>query len=387
MTALVLRSLLAEADIEVLALARHCQLSRTMASRLVNHGAWPTRRNEGELRQRINGFLQSHGLCHRHAFRKEKAPTRSNAPRPCAPPTAKSGDDEMLPRKISLTPQARQHFRITRDPFIDCRELDDVFMTPDIRYVREAIRSACKHNGFLAVIGESGAGKTTLFEELQERLHDDAGTVLIKPYVLAMEGTDATGKTLRSQHIAEAAMRQIAPLARCASSPDARFAQVHRALIDSSRNGRNHVIVIEEAHAVPVPTLRHLKRWMELKDRMRPLCAAVLFAQPELEAKLADPALREVAQRIELVHLPPLDNHLAAYLKHRLARFGVDVANVIDDAGIEAIRARLTTTGKGQRNGSMVYPQAVHNVLAACMNAAANLGAPNVTRELVGGVL
>ena len=35
---------------------------------------------------------------------------------------------------------------------------DDVFTTPDIRYVREALYQTARHGGFMAVIGESGAG-------------------------------------------------------------------------------------------------------------------------------------------------------------------------------------------------------------------------------------
>lgn len=293
----------------------------------------------------------------------------------------------MLPRKVSLTPQARQHFRLARTPFADCVEIDDVFLSPDLRYVREAINGAVRHNGFLAIVGESGAGKSTLAEELQERLRDDNETILIKPYVLAMESSDGTGKTLRSVHLAEAAMRQIAPLAKTASSPEARFAQLHKTLIDSCRAGKRHVILIEEAHAIPVPTLRHLKRWMELKDGMRPLVSIILFGQPELERKLemADPEVREVAQRIEIVRVQPLGNHLHAYLKHRFERIGADIDKVIDDTGIDALRAKLTPNSKTRGDISLLYPLAVHNTLAAAMNSAAAIGAPLVTRDVVGG--
>jgi hypothetical protein len=64
------------------------------------------------------------------------------------------------------------------------------------------------------------------------------------------------------------------------SSPEARFRQLHEVLRDSHRTGARHVLLIEEAHCLPVPTLKHLKRYLELKDGMKPLLSG---ASPEDE--------------------------------------------------------------------------------------------------------
>jgi type II secretory pathway predicted ATPase ExeA len=101
--------------------------------------------------------------------------------------------------------------------------------------------------------------------------------------------------------------------------------------------------------------------------------------------------VREVAQRCDLIELPPLDNHLADYLKFKLARVGCDLAKVITADGIDALRERLTFA---RRSGnakaqvlttsvSLVYPLAVANALTAAMNLAANLGAPVVDADIV----
>ncbi|HGP4460305.1 TPA: AAA family ATPase, partial [Pseudomonas aeruginosa] len=65
------------------------------------------------------------------------------------------------------------------------------------------------------------------------------------------------GKTLRVTHIAEAMMAAVAPLERPKSSPEARFAQLHRALKVSHAAGFKHVLIIEEAHSLPIATLKH----------------------------------------------------------------------------------------------------------------------------------
>ena len=381
-----LKPLLAARGITLKAMAEAVGTSRTWISLAVNHGMQP----QPELATRITQYLRGLGITTEAPATNKKAPKRSNAPRPVAHPTQNEEDESMLLRKQSLSPAARQHFRLARDPFTDCRDPADVYLSPDARYVREAMWSTVRHGGFLGVIGESGAGKTTLREELIERVQrDEPSVVLAQPYVLAMEDKDTVGKTLRSHHIAECLMRAVAPLAPQRSSPEARFDQLHKALRDSARTGMKHTLLIEEAHCLPIPTLKHLKRYLELKDGMRPLMSIILVGQPELMLKLDErnPQVREVAQRIELVHLAPLDQHLPDYLRHRFQRVGSALEDIVDSSGIDAIRSRLTPSSKAQRAGSLLYPLAVHNCLAAAMNAAAELGAPKVTKDFVGGVV
>ena len=197
-----------------------------------------------------------------------------------------------------------------------------------------------------------------------------------------MEGSDSIGQTLRSQHIAEAIMACVAPLARTLRSPEARFRQLHESLRESSRAGHSHVLVIEEAHSLPLATLKHLKRFRELKDGLRPLLSVILIGQPELGLKLSEhnPEVREVVQRIEVVHLPTLGPSLGDYVAHRFKRVGVALDKVIDRSALDALRGKLTPS---RGDGNLLYPLAVHNALAAAMNRAADLGAPVVTADLI----
>lgn len=291
----------------------------------------------------------------------------------------------MLLRKINLTPQARRHFNLSGDPFAEPTTAEEVFLSPDIRYVRETMYQVARNGGFMAVIGESGAGKSTLREELQDRIRrEEQAVLMVEPYVLAMEGTDQVGKTLRAQHIGEAIMATVDPLAKTKSSPEARFRQVHETLRNSARAGHSHVLVIEEAHSLPMATLKHLKRFRELKDGLRPLLSIILIGQPELATKLSEhnPEVREVVQRIEILTLPPLGHHLGDYLTHRFKRLGLPLDKVLDNSALDALRARLTPA-RGE--GSLLYPLAVHNALAGAMNRAADLGVPQVTADVVRG--
>lgn len=369
-----LKAALASARIPIAELARATHASRSTLSLVVNRDVWPAS-NPAELRQQIEVFFRERGLPLAGVFAQKKAPRRANAPRPVVNPTTEE-TDPMITHHQKLTQATRAHFRLSADPFEECQEPADVYLSADIRYVRETLWSAARHGGFMAIVGESGAGKSTLREELIERLRRDEQPVhVIQPYTIAMEESDNTGKTLRAPHIAEAVMRTVAPTMPMRSSPEARFDQLHAALCNSARAGMRHLLLIEEAHCLPVATLKHLKRFLELKDGMRRLMSIVLIAQPELLKKLstANVSLREVTQRIEIVQLAPLGSNLSEYLKHRFSRAGAALDAVIEPTAVDAVRTAMGN----------VYPQALHNVLARAMNAAAQIGAPTVTKDLI----
>lgn len=370
-----LKRALRDAGAQLNDLAAHLGISRTAVSLLVNHGIWPTTHADA-IAAGIDSFLLAHQATH---------PAWRDAEQAIPPQDTPEETLAMLLRKINLTPQARRHFQLSADPFADPVNADEVYLSPDIRYVRESMYAVARNGGFMAVIGESGAGKSTLREELQDRIQrEEQAVLIIEPYVLGMEGTDQVGKTLRAQHIAEAIMACVDPLAKTKSSPEARFRQVHETLRNSARAGHSHVLIIEEAHSLPMATLKHLKRFRELKDGLRPLLSILLIGQPELATKLSEhnPEVREVVQRIELVTLPPLNSHLGDYLGQRFKRLGLPLDKVMDAGALDALRTRLTPS-RGE--GSLLYPLAVHNALAAAMNRAADLGVPQVNADLVRG--
>ncbi|MBL0952291.1 MAG: AAA family ATPase [Pseudomonas sp.] len=374
-------------------LAKHLNVSSATVSLLINHRQWPKTIPEAEFRAGIEQFLKEHGAndeAVNTAF-EEAEPERANAPAP-AIPTKKAKDDQecepMLLRKQVLLPETKRAFSIFRDPFDDLQSQADMYASPDIRYIRETMYQVARHDGFLAVVGESGAGKSTLRRDLINRLNAEGAPVLvIEPYVLAMEDKGEKGKALRTAHIADAIVDVVAPLERPKSNPEARFRQMHRALKNSHESGYRHVLIIEEAHSMPLSTLKHLKRLRELESGFTKLVSIILIGQTELMVKLSErnPEVREVVQRIEVVELAPIrPEQLGEFLKFRLERAGVQLEKVIDNTGIQAIAERLTTAGRGDR--SLLYPLAVGNLMVAALNLAALNCEPVINAQIVQGV-
>lgn len=393
-----MKDLLRQLRISHRQLSSICRIGLATASRLAN-GDWP-KRNVLEVQARLHALLRAKGATAEQiaALQKSKAPNAatSEASREPADEAALSQVEEkeivMLLQGVALTQEAREHFKLPRNPFVDdIATPDDVFQSPNIRYARAALMDAALHHGFMALVGESGAGKSTLAEDLEERIvAESRDVVVIRPYVLAMEQNDTKGKTLKSSHIAEAIARALDPLVSLKSSPQARFEQVHQMLKDSARTGRRHLLLIEEAHGLPTATLKHLKRFLELKDRMRRLIGVALIAQPELAARLnsQNPEVREVMQRCELVELAPLDESLQGYLEHKFKRFDLKLSEVMKPDAVDAIRARLTYTprgGKPSDTRSVCYPLVVNNLMVRAMNAAQRTGWPVVDAQVIAG--
>jgi type II secretory pathway predicted ATPase ExeA len=368
--------------------AKAIGMSSSALSRALATGLWPTR--GGQLaRQKYEQFLSD--------LQNEVGPgvlTHAEAvPAPVATVEETLEQEEtMLLQNAALTPEARRHFNLPRNPFVDdVQSSDDVFQTAGVRYVRASLLDCAQHHGFMAIVGESGAGKSTLAEDLEERIRTEGReVVVIRPYVLAMEESDAKGKPLKSGQIAEAVVRTLDPQASLKSSPDARFAQVHRLLKASASAGRRHLILIEEAHTMPTATLKHLKRWLEVKDGLKRLVGVALIGQPELRTRLSNGGaeLREVAQRCELVELGPLDTDLEGYLRHKFARFDLKYEQVFDVDAADAIRARLIHLPRGGKPSdarSICYPLVINNLVSRAMNAAALVGYPKVDAQVIAG--
>jgi type II secretory pathway predicted ATPase ExeA len=376
-------------------LARALGLSGPTIAQLLNHGCWPRRQDGDELRGRIRVFLSEAGAndaAIADAF-DEVEPLCADSAGPVPENELSREDEVMLLPKQALQLSTRKAFGVFRDPFDELQCAQDMWVSPDIRYVREVMYQTARHGGFLAVEGESGAGKSTLRRDLANRIAENNDPVMmIEPYVLASEDNDVRGKTLKSTHIAESMMAAVAPLEKPKSSPEARFAQLHKALKESHAAGYRHCLVIEEAHSLPIPTLKHLKRILELEVGFTKLVSVIMIGQPELGVKLSErnADVREVVQRCERVTLGPIEGpRLKEFLAFRFDRVGKALGDVLDDGAIEAIAARLSQPkryGGREEAVSLLYPLAIGNLVIAAMNLAANLGVPVVTADVVRGV-
>ena len=387
-----LKQLLKDHNVNQNTLTKPMCVSVSAVNLFVNHGQRP-KKNPEQFQAKFIELLEAKGIA---ADQIQQAIDAANAiaANDQAASNDKADDTQqeqlMLLRKQTLTPAAKKHFRLFKNIFDEpIRSAAELFNNSDINYVRESMWQAAKGNSsFIAVVGQSGAGKTTLHRELNDRIEREREpTIVIEPYPTGMEDNDLKGKTLKASHIAESILATLAPSTNAKRSPEARFRQIHNLLKESSRAGHHHLLIIEEAHSLPIPTLKHLKRFLELENGFTPLLSIILIGQDELKIKLAEnnPEVREVVQRCEIVTLEPFtQTTLVDYLQHRCKAADRKLSDFIDESGLDAICTKLTrNVGRKNQHESLLYPLAVGNLITGAMNVAADLGAPVITGELV----
>ncbi|MBE0598383.1 MAG: AAA family ATPase, partial [Desulfuromonadales bacterium] len=196
-------------------------------------------------------------------------------------------------------------------------------IAPDPRYLYlgERHREALAHllygigdtGGFVLLTGEVGTGKTTVCRCLLEQLPAQTQIAyIINPRLSALELLATICDELGIVYPQEGLGNKLL------------IDRLNAFLLDSHAQGRQTVLIIDEAQNLSPEVLEQVRLLTNLETSRRKLLQIVMLGQPELRRLLARPELRQLAQRITArYHLEPLSRQeIAAYLSHRLAVAG-----------------------------------------------------------------
>lgn len=170
--------------------------------------------------------------------------------------------------------------------------------------------------GFVLLTGEVGTGKTTLARSLLSQLDDTTDIAsILNPALSELELLATLCDELKIDYPAEPTLKQLTDL-------------IAEFLSNNHQQGRNTLLVIDEAQHLQAEVLEQLRLLTNLETDHKKLLQVVLIGQPELQQQLKQNHLRQLAQRITArYHLLPLNNvDVSAYIAHRLAIAGRDSA-------------------------------------------------------------
>lgn len=203
----------------------------------------------------------------------------------------------------------RTHFGLKLAPFT--LTADPAFFFPS-RGCKEALNTllyaAGTGEGFVLITGEVSIGKTMLCRKLIEEAQAQ----------------------FRIAHLPVPANNSYALLCDLATELGIKWKKgvdeprmqglITARLIDIAEKGQRTLLCLDEAQALPNDTLEALRLLTNLETRHDKLLQVVVFGQPELEKKLADPAIRQLKQRITSHHkLRPFTcSEVGDYLDHRI---------------------------------------------------------------------
>lgn len=361
--------LAARPDLTQRQLARAMGISPSGVAGILRRGQWPTRRSKGELISLANAWLRDNDVPVTPSLWLPETPAEVAAPQPVQT-TSKPSDQ---PEHEMLSETTRQFFKLPVDPFQnEISSQDDVFLSTQNRLLLEEMVTAAKAGSMIALIGECGSGKTILRRLFLHRVQSS------NPDLIVIEPRRLDRKQITAEGISAAICRAL-QVTRRGMSGEERDAVIEDALIQSAANGHRHLLIIDEAHDLPLDTLKILKRIWELTHGFSRVMGIVLLGQPELRGKLSGDQVREFAWRCaqhEVAPIGPADIH--NYVAHKFGRVGFDWTKVFTEDAVHAIHGKCIVQAKlglqAAKSHSLIdrsYPLAVNTWLTRAMNAAA----------------
>ena len=222
----------------------------------------------------------------------------------------------------------KEFFGLRANPFNVNPDPRYLFLT---RHTEEAL--ACltygiqSRKGFVLLTGEVGTGKTTLINKLLEwlRLQQVATAFIFNsrlnvPQFLDYMITDF-GITCDSKSKSQILLR------------------LYNWLLDRYRAGETAVLIVDEAQNLSDEVLEEIRLLTNLETFTEKLLQIILVGQPELEARLRQPHLRQLRQRLTLrakTHPLTLDE-TQAYVAQRLRIAGNNGRTIFDPEAVAVI--------------------------------------------------
>jgi type II secretory pathway predicted ATPase ExeA len=212
-------------------------------------------------------------------------------------------------------------------------------VTPDPRYLylsqthREALASLVygieSGRGFMALIGRSGMGKTTLLFQLLERWKMSFRTVYLFQ-------TQCNSRELLRYLLYDLGIE----------NPEDDLVRIHarlnQVLLQESQAGRRVVLFIDEAQNLQDSVLETVRLLSDFETPSAKLLQIVFSGQPELAEKLARPGLAQLRERIAVLsRLEPLGHaEIDHYIEHRLLIAGYKGSPLFTPGALKMIAER-----------------------------------------------
>jgi general secretion pathway protein A len=224
----------------------------------------------------------------------------------------------------------KSFFGLKKNPFNVNPDPSYLYLTPQTRRTLDELTYGIEtRKGLMLLTGEAGTGKTTLINHLLHWLeHQRARTAFI------------FNSHLDSEQLFDFIFSEfeipVTPQAK--SNPLLAF---NDWLLARYRARDLVVLIVDEGQGLPIHVLEEIRLLSNMELPNEKLLQIILAGQPELDAKLRRPDLRQLQQRIGLRcrTLPLTLEEVAGYIENRLHTAGASGNPIIESEAIEAVHS------------------------------------------------
>jgi type II secretory pathway predicted ATPase ExeA len=205
------------------------------------------------------------------------------------------------------------HFGLRENPFVGGHQTKFVYPSPEHQEALAHLRFGIEnHEPFVLITGEVGTGKTTALYNVLEEWRERVVVALVTNSALT-----------RNELLEEICLRLGFAVEPTSSKPQI-IQHLERHLLSVFSKGGRAIVIIDEAQNLDRDLLEEIRLLSNLEHEGIKLLQVFLVGQPELEARLALPELRQLRQRIAVRYrLMPLSaDDTQHYIHHRIAVAG-----------------------------------------------------------------
>jgi general secretion pathway protein A len=232
------------------------------------------------------------------------------------------------------------HFGFHRQPFHSADASRAFFVSESIQTIRPQLLHALRSDLGIAVLtGVPGSGKTSLLRHIQQQLSNEGRAIMCSGACL---GTSAEllGVLLHASRMKAGSEKEVRSVALSGSSLETRSA-----ILDQTKRTAELwgpvLLLIDDAHLVPLPVLNELRAFTEEEWNGRDLVRCLVSAPVSFEEQLARSEYAEFGRRIRChAFLQPLKSRESIrFLNEHIELAGGRLSDVFTAAALELIAA------------------------------------------------
>src|SRR5262245_5200696 len=181
-----------------------------------------------------------------------------------------------------------EFYNLEESPFSTTPNPRFLFLTPSHREALAQLTYGVREGtGFTVLTGEVGTGKTTLIQTLLQQLDPELPVALLVSPMLDFHG------------LLELILDDLG-IEKVGATTAQRLVALRRFLLERAAAGLRSLVIIDEAQHLTPSTLEQIRLLSNYESPSGKLLQIILAGQPELNARLQLPELRQVKQRIAL---------------------------------------------------------------------------------------